>query len=250
MQAAPSVEARAALAPITISDQPASGDSGAFRPVPIDDDDVPDLPIGVAAAHLVISAQLGRPTYPEIPDEDADMVDDDTKPRPPKHLRSVTEQESSDDERANTVPISLVAPPLEPDPETQTMDLVPPAPPAKKRFPPPAPDTLPERIPTAPMPAIQPSDLVENSSAGDKKDTREVSIWDVFGVERPSDKSISDLEAVIASIQPKTEPLIAQHKVAKRAAPNTGYTGPGIRLLPKREAYIKAPIPVRRPPGR
>src|SRR5258708_36736328 len=123
------------------------------------------------------------------------------------------------------------------------MDLVPPAPPAKKRFPPPAPDTLPERIPTAPMPAIQPSDLVENSPAGDKKDTREVSIWDVFGVERPRDKSILDLEAVIPSIQPKTEPPIAQHKAAKRAAPNTGSTEPRIRFVPKRSPYIKMPIP-------
>ncbi len=36
-----------------------------------------------------------------------------------------------------------------------------------------------------------------------KGDTGEISIWDAFGVERPSEKAQSDLEAIIASLQPR-----------------------------------------------
>jgi hypothetical protein len=36
-----------------------------------------------------------------------------------------------------------------------------------------------------------------------KTDTGEVSIWDVFGMERPSDRAQAELEKVIASLQPQ-----------------------------------------------
>jgi hypothetical protein len=37
----------------------------------------------------------------------------------------------------------------------------------------------------------------------DKRDTGEISIWDVFGIERPSERAQAELEAVIASLQPE-----------------------------------------------
>jgi hypothetical protein len=164
----------------------------------------------------------------------------DTKPRPPQGLREALvarrEEEVQPDgeeiepaarlraQSASTVPISLVAPPYEPPPpqETQTVEIVPPS-------------TLPEYgLPgefaqsARPVEIVEPGISLEDTpsspraavSAGDegaapdlllppptsKHDTGEISIWDVFGLDRPSERSQAELEAMIASLQPQSSP--------------------------------------------
>jgi uncharacterized membrane protein len=170
----------------------------------------------------------------------ADEEKHDTKPRAPQGLREAiagqvekdryAPPDESDLERAATaptVPVSLVAPPPEPPvvQETQTVPL--------QATPPPRldmPSSLPENVPPS-FPAPEPWEpfdeplpSLEDTSAGeaaaskagepeaikppptDKGDTGEISIWDVFGIERPSERAQAELEAVIASLQPESSP--------------------------------------------
>jgi hypothetical protein len=160
----------------------------------------------------------------------------DTKPRPPQGLRealAARRKESQPDneevepaarlkaQSASTVPISLVAPPYEPPPpqETQTVEIVPPS-------------TLPEYELPVEFPQsggsveiVEPEISLEDTASRErvaapaeeseavpdlslppptsKRDTGEMSIWDVFGLERPSERTQAELEAMIASLQPR-----------------------------------------------
>ncbi len=193
----------------------------------------------------------------------------DTKPRPPQGLRETLISSSRRDRRdqdddlpvepsAPTVPISLVAPPPPPEPETQTVDM-----PAVPTIEPPK--TLPEYIPTpppfsikdwvepnpdtgsvTPAPApFQTEDDTKPSANGVElptgEDTGQISIWDVFGVERPSEKAQAELEAVIASIQPRpaiTRSLPLRQLTRRAKAP--------VRPFYKKTARSKVNVPVRR----
>jgi uncharacterized membrane protein len=161
----------------------------------------------------------------------------DTKPRPPHGLREAiagqaekdrcAPPDESDLERAATaptVPVSLVAPPPEPPvaQETQTVPLQA-SPPPRLDVPSSLPENGPPSFPTPEpwQPFHEPPHSLEDTSAGqaaarkasepeaikppptDKRDTGEISIWDVFGIERPSERAQAELEAVIASLQPE-----------------------------------------------
>ncbi|MEP7284258.1 MAG: SRPBCC family protein [Chloroflexota bacterium] len=227
LQAAPSVEAR--FSRTQSGDQ--VGQTGSMKPVSVTDNDIPDL---IADQADVIDATGDFvPSFAAEPEATTHMPAiaalDDTKPRPPQGLtdsqeiqqgnglrQSTPDKSKVDDASAFTVPISLVAPPRPPEPDTQTLEFV------THPAPPEAPYTLPERIPTSPMPAIQDSDLVKDKRGtgnvnvevnkekialdkGGKHDTKDMSIWDVFGMERPSDRTQIELESLLASIQRRAE---------------------------------------------
>src|SRR5258707_991930 len=130
----------------------------------------------------------------------------------------------------------MVAPPRarEPLPDTQTVEVQTPTPP----------DTLPERIPTSPMPAIQDTDSqkINGGVSAGKRDTGEVSIWDVFGVARPSERAQAELEAVIASIQRRAESPDAREA---QATEPIGAIPQYIDLMLPAKRQRKASAPVR-----
>jgi hypothetical protein len=179
----------------------------------------------------------------------------DTKPRAPKKLReSITAQMAEEGRRelaqavdslaeeaptqvdlqadladlrahtANTVPISLVAPPLEPEPETQAFEVLPTPTPAKK------PEPRPPATVQPPGTSFWNQDHLENTQpravdsrpGGDKAphtdelDTGEISIWQVFGVPAPSEQTKTDLQAMIASLQPEEKTPGAPRPGARR----------------------------------
>ncbi|HLY27082.1 MAG TPA: SRPBCC family protein [Aggregatilineales bacterium] len=234
----------------------------ASRTVSLGEDDLPDLssmPSSAPASfespgvgNLAGRMGMAEPGGIEFVNEatgpaNAVQAPDDTKPRPPKGLQEAIAAQNAaeppvpsrykangDDNQLSeldrirqsvgqTVPISMVAPPREADPETQTMEILPPKaqsqPPkaAKRLFSSPAPDTLPEVSSTPPTPLAEPrtgrggtsgpmpSVSASNVPPVDAHDTSEISIWDVFGVQRPSERSQTELEAVIASLQPETD---------------------------------------------
>ncbi len=160
----------------------------------------------------------------------------DTKPRPPQGLREALaarrEEESQPDseeaeaaarlraQSASTVPISLVAPPYEPPPpqETQTVEIVPPSTLPEYGLPGEFPQSArsveifePEiSLEDTPSRARAVASAAEPEAAPDllppptsKHDTGEMSIWDVFGLDRPSERTQAELEAMIASLQPR-----------------------------------------------
>jgi len=144
------------------------------------------------------------------------------------------------DPSALTVPVSLVAPPPAPTPETQTMEVfstpTPTGTPTPRPAPTPArtPPNLPELQPTPraislahlsrEMPMVQmPTESLEKTTAPETQpvqdanapsdavddgphtgDTGQMSIWEVFGVVPPSERTRTDLEQIIAEL--KTPP--------------------------------------------
>lgn len=255
MQSAPSPESRAARAPVQAGDDNSHDQRGAFKPIAIGDDDVPDLPSEVPAysAELSDTASASASTpvsaAASAPAPTPATAKDDTKPRAPKALKDALaasrRKEVDDSASASTVPISLVAPPPAPTPDTETLEVVTPTPPPPN--PSSRPDTLPERIPTGPMAPVNPD--------SEKRDTKETSIWDVFGVERPSERAQSELSAVIASIQPKPAEPVAEPVVeeqATEAVPQLQLVAPKV-ITPVRPAQkrhtAKVNVPVRRARG-
>ena len=231
MQSGPSAEDRAARAPAY------HGEPGALRPVTISDDDLPELPLASTVGGAKLETGSFVPSFAAEPGATArlepQVEEDDTKPRPPTSLRETVSPNETADPAAPTVPISLVAPPSAPLPDTQTVNL-PASPPPKTKAPtppvtppkpaPPAPDTLPERIPTGPVqvPAI-PEPPVDQ-----KRDSKEMSIWEVFGVERPSERAQAELQAVIASIQ---------KRAVDPDSPEAQPTEPVMPVLPDRPVF-------------
>jgi uncharacterized membrane protein len=210
--------------------------ASSMRPITVGDDDLPevvsndfDVPTIVRSpdAPQSVPASLSKPSLPP-PVVEGPLHD--TKPRPPQKERDLATQEDDELDKvssmasmsAPTVPASLVAPPYEAPIAQETETVPPPAPPKP-------PDTLPERVPTK-FPVRPPADKGQSSLFGDdptspreseplkpreeillpstpppttKTDTGEVSIWDVFGMERPSERAQAELEKVIASLQPQ-----------------------------------------------
>lgn len=174
------------------------------------------------------------------------------KPSAPKPIRPA-DDEFVWDSSARTVPISLVAPPLAPAEPTQAVEATPSKPtPAPRTLPeiaptpaaglplpkipagregdtPPAKPTTPlpnrEKTPSSTLadveqnvPAVQPEVADESAKPTTIYDTGEVSIWDVFGVPRPSEKTRTDLHAIVASfITPAEESLSAESDSAPSA---------------------------------
>ncbi len=127
------------------------------------------------------------PDLPTAPAAAVSIADDkdDTKPRPPAGLHEA---------------VATIAP-------VRSLDQ--------------PPDTLPPRV-VANAPTIPAEPPVEEKSSPlDKRDTGEMSIWDIFGLERPSQRSKAELDAVIASLQtpPPRPPLRAELPESQPAHP-------------------------------
>jgi hypothetical protein len=288
LQAGPTAESRASrVVPLVGHTESAESEaSGAMRAITINDDDIPDFgevstdqPSVAVPANAPILENSTKPdtgsfipSFAAEPGETAHssaVVEDDTKPRPPQNLKDaiaaqvgqgVTDlpkvadpiEDALESYSAPTVPISLVAPPreVEPVPDTQTMEVMPPAP---KQ-----PDTLPERIPTGPMQPVQSSTPITEQPI-DKRDTKDVSIWDVFGMERPSDKVQAELNAVIASIQQRASespsapeaqatqliPPVAQESRPPRSTGKNRKALPPVRSLRRGKVHEKVEVSVR-----
>jgi hypothetical protein len=174
---------------------------------------------------------------------------------------------------APTVPVSLVAPPYEVPPVQETETVPPPAPPKPPET---LPERVPTKFPVKPPqplpssrnvePIRPPSDTgssdsfregqtapreIEVAKPNDeillpstpppttKTDTGEVSIWDVFGMERPSERAQAELEQVIASLQPQdAEDSISPSENGPRPSSAT-------RKRPQSRPMRKARPPVR-----
>ncbi|MBX3086309.1 MAG: SRPBCC family protein [Anaerolineae bacterium] len=142
--------------------------------------------------------------------------------------------------QALTVPISMVAPPEPPPapaPTTQTMEVLPtPSKPMPAALPPspPRPESLPERVPTPPL-IMLPSKRVQiedpdEASIPDSEaaidapaptayhDTGEISIWDAFGLESPTQRGLAVLNEVVAQARATAEQSAVPSE-AKPAAP-------------------------------
>ncbi|HVO43517.1 MAG TPA: SRPBCC family protein [Aggregatilineales bacterium] len=169
----------------------------------------------------------------------------DTKPRKPTSLHAAIEltqpgksapvptlpEVDPHQLTAPTVPIALVAPPREPEPETESMEIP---------VTPPPPTTLPE------IDAIGEarSDKVTLPPPTGGRDTGEVSIWEIFQVERPSVADQTIFEEVISSTQPRfAEPIPPRspRRMARYAR---------VRPIAKSEPHLKAEADVRRTKGR
>jgi hypothetical protein len=228
MRAAPSVEDRAAARAVAVpSEAPAEQPLDAEAPTP---------PAGTPEPSFVAGLESAPPPIASFDSEDASLAD--TKPRAPKGLREAIARQMAElpatepqdepsapaapaaewDSAARTVPVSLVAPapPDSGEQETQTMEIVPPS----------VPDTLPESVPT-PRSILLPK-MAERLEApkGDEDsaarrldepaipttpppttphDTGEISIWDVFGMMPPSERTRTELEKLITSLQSPVE---------------------------------------------
>jgi ligand-binding SRPBCC domain-containing protein len=278
MRAAPSVEARAAFASVP-SDEPKAAKPQAPLVLGDDDlpDDVPPIEMTVPSVLHVSTtntpvppaensqpkelsvAKLTAAEMPAItiPDTSASLAD--TKPRKPQGLREALAKAEQDkqnplimpaqmpvtdsgqwDSAAPTVPIALVAPPLEPEPETQTMEVLPPV----------VPDTLPEQVPTprSIMLPVENKPLKEDSAPREVEvpppthleDTGEISIWDVFGVVPPSERTRTDLEAIIASLQTPSESEAAQPPAPRKKNTMRRKAKPPVRAIPREPVRGKA----------
>lgn len=234
MRMAPSAEDRATLAQSGAKEPRIS--SRAPRASKIVEPPIESISPPPAEQEAALHAAVPMPSGPDgslLPNATALSLAD-TKPRPPARLReSISRAGISNDgalngilprpvvppmephtnwsTNARTVPISLVAPPPEPAPvETQTLHL---ESIASKQVTP-APETLPEQMPTPrgirlstlSINAGDESDDSQGSGRGlvppptSKEDTGELSIWDVFGTVPPSERTKTDLEAIIASL--------------------------------------------------
>ncbi len=131
-----------------------------------------------------------KPAIPEPP-----IKVDDTKPSIKQVAEPTIASSAADDNAdslASTVPIELVAPKPPAPPPTATQNVIVP--------PPSLPDLRPPLEPSIPMPTPAPSELPQPPQ---KMETGEMSIWDVFGVSRPSDVHKKDVQDIIASLKPK-----------------------------------------------
>ncbi len=196
----------------------------------------PDMPGPGSTSEMTQASQQVTPASGAAPVPVPPQAVADTKPRAPKALRdSITAQMAEEGRRelaqaidslaeelptqldlaadladlrahtANTVPISLVAPPLEPEPETQPLEVLPKPAPAKKTEPqPPGPSFWNEdRLGTTQPHTVDSWAAEPNAPPTDELDTGEISIWQVFGVQAPSEQTKTDLQAIIASLQPE-----------------------------------------------
>ena len=343
MQAAPSVEVRAARRPAPeltqVSGQPVGlpvTPPYPTKPIILDEDDLPVPVTSSEVGALTVPSIPRAPSDPPMPAiapeptlisvastpqaqsaQNASLItdsDEDTKPRPPAGLREaisaqpptpIEPMEEVSDPGALTVPISLVAPPRPPDPDTQTIE-VPAVSASEAEIIPGIPSALPEHIPTDPLllfkpteddktpprgiqiiepdissledthptsPVIVPPEIAEPTPATPpasvshyeevievpvdpnlppptgKRDTGEVSIWDRFGVQRPSERTKAELEAVMASITPSPIPAVeiplAVPKVVRRRA-IARKASPSVRAKAQKPPRHKRHIPVRR----
>ena len=202
----------------------------AMRPVAVADD-LPDLPTAPSAAvapdqtpGFVAPLLAAAPTLPPhtsletvSPSALAADAKDDTKPRPPAGLREA---------------LVTLAPARSADQPPETL---PPRVVAKA-------ETTPAERSSAETPA--PVEEADNRSTLDKRDTGEMSIWDIFGLERPSQRSKAELDAVIASLQtPPPRPL------SHPAAPESQPAHPPIEQMAAPPAPLLAESPDTHPPA-
>ncbi len=235
----------------------------------------PDRPVGEAPAASTREADLEdtKPRAPKGLREALAAEQARAASQPAPSAEDLESEQTSLDKAlsAPTVPISMVAPPPEPPQETQTIGFTPPPPPWPGVPDTSAvPDTLPERVPTSlpsraeppvheskpaepPGPVEEPSLPKEQEAPKpaptDKLDTGEVSIWEVFGLERPSERVQAELEGLIASITPRPKDGHYKHR-----GTDAGNQGPRLKAEPrvrpvrsKREPRQKTTVRARRP---
>lgn len=176
----------------------------------ISGDDLPDMPtlppIAQPTAIPSFAPVAFNTTASLTTQPPSKLLTEETKPRPPVGLREqlseptflrnstaadqTLEAPTAEVYTSPTVPASLVAPPRPPDPPTQTVA------PAVRQPDMPKDAALPIRDFDEPTlntaPPLPPDDI---------RATGEMSIWDVFGMDRPSQRNKADLDAVIASLQ-------------------------------------------------
>jgi hypothetical protein len=210
-------------------------------------------------------------TKPRKPKGLAETLQQKPTPKPARP----TEDDFAWDSSARTVPISLVAPPPAPAEPTQALEATPPKPtPPPRTLPEIAPtpaaglplpkvpvregDTPPAK-PTAALPnrekaasdalaAVEQNTPAAHPEAADESakpttiyDTGEVSIWDVFGVPRPSEKTRTDLHAIVASFSTPSEqnrPPEVESAPSATAAPER-VQHPPRRLTLRRKAHLR-----------
>jgi hypothetical protein len=233
MQPAPDVAARAARGAQVTRAQIANPVPRA--PLVISDDDLPE-PAMPTLAHQPVAepsfvTKLSAVEHPPIVADSAA----DTKPRKPKGLAEALQaaaprkDEPAWDASARTVPVSLVAPKPPPAEPTQALESTPPKP-----------RTLPEIPPTpaegSPLPKPSARALDAKPKPTTIHDTGEVSIWEVFGIPRPSEKTRTDLHEIVAS-------FIAPHASESSAAPQrVAETSSAVR---RNALWRKTRVPVR-----
>ncbi|MBO9309730.1 MAG: SRPBCC family protein [Chloroflexi bacterium] len=239
MRPAPDAAARAARGAQVTRAQAVSTPPRA--PIVIGDDDLPEpamptrihQPVTEPSFVTKLSAAEHAPADPAA----------DTKPRKPKglaealqattvhrdttHKDTARKDEPTWDAAARTVPISLVAPKPPPAGPTQALESTPPRP-----------HTLPEVPPTPPQGSPLPKPSARERDTKPKPttlyDTGEVSIWEVFGIPRPSEQMRTDLHEIVASlIAPSApEPPVAhrnalwrKRRVPVRPSPSVASAG-------------------------
>ncbi len=197
------------------------------------DDDLADLP--PAEAIPTFTAPFAVPTIaPASAGLNQPVLEDDTKPRPPAGLhaalatiaparnmpqyRSATVSPPPAASSTSTVPAALVAPHPH-DPTTQTGVLFPASP-----------------APSMPLPASSgAAEQAEKRPPLDARDTGEMSIWDVFGLDKPEQHHKADLDAVIADLQtPLPQPAF------RRTAERSGNVPEGAKA-DNRDGVLSAP---------
>jgi hypothetical protein len=204
--------------------------------VTIGDDDLPELPpepivsmpttVGThepTPSFVTIIPTAVPPTAKTKPlnERRPDPLVDDTKPRPPAGLQEAVaalttirpatvpvEQPPTPASGQTTVSAALVAPRLV-DPTTQTVAPMPriPAAPPPPMPPMPLAPAMPTVAPLSPISTDKPAtpsipiDSPTDNPEKEKYDMGEMSIWDVFGLDRPSERNKVQLDEVIASLQ-------------------------------------------------
>lgn len=197
-----------------IEAQRAQEDSAAPVPAPADtpaasapkrhtSQDMPavDLPLDDDAVPAAEAPPRTSPTYTEddAPPDEADL--EHTRPTPPRGIQSVREQ-------ATMTPVS-------PDPDSAAATPTPPR----------GTPSVSPRIPTresgdrAPLPPPTP-----------KTDTGEISIWEVFGTERPSEQDEHALQDLIQSVNARESAAAGRRPRGARRAPRVRHIRRGIGL--------------------
>jgi len=215
-------------------------------PVPQPSDPTPPPPKPEPSFVAALPQASSTPT--EIPSRSQETNLADTKPRKPKGLNEMLgaqaspslpptvpsvrvpppdAREGSYDPNALTVPVSLVAPKEEASPPPPS---APPAPLERTQTyaVPPVNDALPPEMRKTPprgIPVPTPKQMFEAEGQTIDKDipppthtgdTGEISIWQVFGMAAPSERTRTDLNVLIASLQP-TPIKSAKSALSRRA---------------------------------
>ena len=244
-EAAPEVEAAPAaeipLPPELVPPPPAALTQPEAAPPPITPSPaVPQMPAPPPPPVLPsFVAQLTGNPPTESPASDAEH---DTEPKPPPGIREALGSEPP----SAQVPVTpTLAPPLVPDHQRKT---------PPRGIPSVQPSQAPTPVPAARTP-VEPSPLDPEHDPNlppptPTTDTGEMSIWEVFGLKRPSDQDTENLHGLIeeAETRRKIEAVRATSGTTRRAVRvRQGHPGPGLRRrLQQKRVKVRLPKQKRR----